>query len=139
MPIWAMTVFLTIILEEEDLLNGYEATPVTGAIVQPSLPRFSLQANQEIHDRIARLCSCEKMKFWGLASIYPHFFAGARSGNTVMNLLICLQRKSGQRRWTIAPVTGVASYPFQQIFLLLIVENTVIAQMGMYIDYFHTI
>ena len=51
-------------IKEEDLLNGYEATPVTGAIVQQSLPRFSLQANQEIHDRIARLCSCEKMKFW---------------------------------------------------------------------------
>lgn len=27
-------------IKEEDLLNGYEATPVTGAIVQPSLPRF---------------------------------------------------------------------------------------------------
>lgn len=60
-------------ITEEDLLKGYENTQVEGAIVQPSLPRFSLRANQEIHDRIARLCRCRKMKFWGLASIYPHF------------------------------------------------------------------
>lgn len=60
-------------ISEEDLLKGYEDTPVTGAIVQPSLPRFSLQANREIHDRIARLCASGSMKFWGLASIYPHF------------------------------------------------------------------
>lgn len=60
-------------ISEEDLLKGYEDTPVAGAIVQPSLPRFSLQANREIHDRIARLCASRKMKFWGVASIYPHF------------------------------------------------------------------
>lgn len=60
-------------ITEEDLLRGYENTPVEGAIVQPSLPRFSLEANREIHDRIAKLCTCKKMKFWGLGSIYPHF------------------------------------------------------------------
>lgn len=60
-------------ISEEDLLNGYENTPVEGAIVQPSLPRYSLQANQEVHDRIAALCSGSRMKFWGMASIYPHF------------------------------------------------------------------
>lgn len=60
-------------ITEENLLKGYENTQVTGAIVQPSLPRFSVQANREIHDRIAGFCMCEKMKFWGLASIYPHF------------------------------------------------------------------
>lgn len=60
-------------ITEEDLLNGYRNTPVDGAIVQPSLPRFSLKANQEIHDRIAAFCQRKNMKFWGMASIYPHF------------------------------------------------------------------
>lgn len=60
-------------ITERDLLKGYEDTQVEGAIVQPSLPRFSLKANQEIHDRIAELCKCKTMKFWGMASIYPHF------------------------------------------------------------------
>lgn len=60
-------------ITEEDLLEGYRGTFVEGAIVQPSLPRFSLKANQEIHDRIARLCENKQMKFWGMASIYPHF------------------------------------------------------------------
>lgn len=60
-------------ITEENLLEGYQGTSVEGAIVQPSLPRFSLKANQEIHDRIFRLCKNRAMKFWGMASIYPHF------------------------------------------------------------------
>lgn len=48
-------------------------TIVQGAIVQPSLPRFSLKANKEIHDRIFEFSKCDKMKIWGMASIYPHF------------------------------------------------------------------
>lgn len=60
-------------ITEKDLLDGYQNTIVRGAIVQPSLPRFSVEANREIHDRIARFCECKEMKIWGMASIYPHF------------------------------------------------------------------
>lgn len=61
-------------ITEKDLLEGYRNTPVKGAIVQPSLPRFSLEANREIHDRIAGFCrECRELKLWGMASIYPHF------------------------------------------------------------------
>lgn len=60
-------------ITEEDLLCGYKNTMVKGAIVQPSLPRFSVEANREIHDRIARFCECSEMQIWGMASIYPHF------------------------------------------------------------------
>lgn len=60
-------------ITEQTLLDGYRDTIVQGAIVQPSLPRFSIEANREIHDRIARFCECKEMKIWGMASIYPHF------------------------------------------------------------------
>lgn len=60
-------------ITEKTLLDGYRGTIVQGAIVQPSLPRFSVEANREIHDRIARFCACTDMKIWGMASIYPHF------------------------------------------------------------------
>ena len=61
------------VITEENLLDGYKDTIVQGAIVQPSLPRFSLKANKEIHDRIFEFSKCDKMKIWGMASIYPHF------------------------------------------------------------------
>ena len=34
------------VITEENLLDGYKDTIVQGAIVQPSLPRFSLKANK---------------------------------------------------------------------------------------------
>lgn len=61
------------VITEKNLLDGYKDTIVQGAIVQPSLPRFSLKANKEIHDRIFEFSKCDKMKIWGMASIYPHF------------------------------------------------------------------
>lgn len=61
-------------ITEQSLLDGYRDTIVSGAIVQPSLPRFYIEANKEIHDRIARFSTeCKEIKIWGMASIYPHF------------------------------------------------------------------
>ena len=59
---------------EEELIAAYQANHVDGAIVQPYLPRIYMEDHRQIHDRIHRLCQESKeVKFWGMASINPHF------------------------------------------------------------------
>lgn len=58
---------------EEELLAFYEKYGVDGAIVQPYLPRIYMEDHREIHDRIYRLTQNKEKRFWGMASINPHF------------------------------------------------------------------
>ena len=58
---------------EKDLINAYKEYDITGAIVQPYLPRIYIEDHKEIHDRIYELTKSTEKKFWGMASINPHF------------------------------------------------------------------
>lgn len=58
---------------EEGLLYYYDKFGVTGAIVQPFISRPYLKDTADIHDRIHRLCLKHPGRFWGMASINPHF------------------------------------------------------------------
>jgi predicted TIM-barrel fold metal-dependent hydrolase len=58
---------------EEDLINAYKEYDITGGIVQPYLPRIYIEDHEAIHDRIYELTKSTEKKFWGMASINPHF------------------------------------------------------------------
>ena len=58
---------------EKDLINAYKEYDITGAIVQPYLPRIYIEDHKAIHDRIYELTKSTEKKFWGMASINPHF------------------------------------------------------------------
>ncbi len=58
---------------EEDLISFYDKYDVDGAVVQPYLPRIYMEDHMAIHDRIYELTKSTKKKFWGMASINPHF------------------------------------------------------------------
>jgi hypothetical protein len=55
------------------LLENYREQGIDGAIVQPFISRPYISDTREIHDRIARLCASKEKRFWGMASINPHF------------------------------------------------------------------
>ena len=57
---------------EEELLHWHERCGVSGAIVQPFVPRPYLEDTAAIHDRIAALCRQHPGRFFGMASINPH-------------------------------------------------------------------
>lgn len=58
---------------EEKLLKYYNKYKVDGAIVQPFINRPYVQDTEEIHDRIYKFCQQYPDRFWGMASINPHF------------------------------------------------------------------
>lgn len=58
---------------EEDLLKAYEKYGIDRAIIQPFICRPYIEDTIEIHDRIHDLCKKYPNKFWGMASINPHF------------------------------------------------------------------
>lgn len=58
---------------EEELLLAHERHGVSGAVVQPFVPRPYLEDARAIHDRIAALCARFPGRFFGMASINPHF------------------------------------------------------------------
>lgn len=60
-------------LTEEELISSYEKNGIDGGIVQPYLPRIYMEEHRKIHDRIYELTQYKKKKFWGMASINPHF------------------------------------------------------------------
>ena len=61
---------------EEELLYWHERCKVTGAIVQPFIPRPYLEDTAAIHDRIHALCIRYPGRFFGMASINPHLRPG---------------------------------------------------------------
>lgn len=60
-------------LTESELIAAYEKYDIDGGIVQPYLPRIYMEDHMTIHDRIYELTKSKKKKFWGMASINPHF------------------------------------------------------------------
>ena len=58
---------------EEQLLDAYKKNGVDGAIIQPYLPRIYMEDHVRIHDRIYEMTKCKEKRFWGMASINPHF------------------------------------------------------------------
>jgi predicted TIM-barrel fold metal-dependent hydrolase len=58
---------------EQDLLRGYDECGVNGAIVQPALCRPYLDDVRAYHDAVADLCVRHPGRFWGMASMPPHF------------------------------------------------------------------
>ena len=58
---------------EADLTAACRQHGIDGAIVQPYLPRIYMQAHREIHDRIFQMTQSTEKRFWGMASINPHF------------------------------------------------------------------
>ena len=59
---------------EKELETAYLKYDVSGAIVQPYLPRIYIEEHKKIHDRIYNLTKSKgPVKYWGMASINPHF------------------------------------------------------------------
>ncbi len=59
--------------DEESLIACYLRPGVDGGLVQPSLPRPYLEDTRAIHDRIHALTKDTRRRWWGMASIDPHF------------------------------------------------------------------
>lgn len=60
-------------VSEQQLIDFYQKYQVDGAIVQPYICRPYLEDTRVIHDRIYRLTKSQEKRFWGMASINPHF------------------------------------------------------------------
>ena len=60
-------------IDENSLLEAYRTYGISGAIVQPYLPRIYMEDHQSIHNRIFDLTKNPDIKIWGMASINPHF------------------------------------------------------------------
>ncbi|SDE46461.1 amidohydrolase family protein [Sporomusa acidovorans] len=58
---------------EEQLIAGYKEHRIDGAIVQPYICRPYLEDTRQIHNRIYELTKSKDKRFWGMASINPHF------------------------------------------------------------------
>lgn len=59
--------------DEETLVECYLRHGIDGGLVQPSLPRPYIEDTRAIHDRIYALTRDTRRKWWGMASIDPHF------------------------------------------------------------------
>lgn len=62
-------------LKENDLLEASDRYGLDISIVQPFIPRPYIEDHMEIHDRIYQLCCRYPGRFYGMASINPHFRA----------------------------------------------------------------
>ncbi|MBP2662210.1 MAG: putative metal-dependent hydrolase of the TIM-barrel fold [Firmicutes bacterium] len=60
---------------EEQLITSYYEHNIHGAIVQPYICRPYLEDTRQIHNRIYELTKNKDKRFWGMASINPHFKA----------------------------------------------------------------
>lgn len=58
---------------EEDLQYYYKKYKIYGAIIQPFISRPYVKDTVDIHDRIYKFCKSSPGRFWGMASINPHF------------------------------------------------------------------
>ena len=63
-------------ITEEELTAYYDEFQIDGGIIQPFIPRPYISEHVKVHDRIAAYCkqAAPKKKFFGMASINPHFF-----------------------------------------------------------------
>lgn len=61
---------------EQELIRYYDKYKVDGAIIQPFINRPYIKDTRQIHNRIFKFCSRFSGRFWGMASINPHFSPG---------------------------------------------------------------
>lgn len=59
---------------EQELLGKFKDYGIDGGIIQPYIPRPYIKDYVEIHDRIHKLTSTNPKRFWGMASMNPHFY-----------------------------------------------------------------
>lgn len=59
--------------DEDTLLSWCEKCGIDYSIIQPSIPRPYLTETAKIHNKIYKLCQKHKNRFFGIASINPHF------------------------------------------------------------------
>lgn len=57
---------------EEEMLEWHERCRISGAVIQPFVPRPYMEDTKAIHDRIAALCRTYPGRYFGMASINPH-------------------------------------------------------------------
>lgn len=66
-----------VVFDEEQsecqLISSYNEYNIDAAIVQPYICRPYVEDTQKIHDRIYELTKNNEKRFWGMASINPHF------------------------------------------------------------------
>lgn len=58
---------------EAELLEFYQKYDVDGGIIQPYICRPYIKDTRAIHDRIAKFTENREKRWWGMASINPHF------------------------------------------------------------------
>lgn len=58
---------------DDTLIYWCDRYEIDHAIIQPSLPRPYIEDTKKIHDEIHVLCQKHKGRFFGMASINPHF------------------------------------------------------------------
>ncbi len=58
---------------EKELIDCYKKYDVDGAIVQPYICKPYIEDTRQIHDRIFEMAKSKEKRFWGMASINPHF------------------------------------------------------------------
>lgn len=58
---------------EDTILNNCMEHNISGAIIQPCITRPYIVDTREAHDRIFRFCGLHPGRFWGMASVNPHF------------------------------------------------------------------
>jgi uncharacterized protein len=57
---------------EQELLEWHGRCHISGAVIQPFIPRPYLEDTRDIHNRIAIFCQNSPGKYFGMASINPH-------------------------------------------------------------------
>jgi predicted TIM-barrel fold metal-dependent hydrolase len=60
-------------ISESELEEAYALNGVDGGIVQPYVCRPYMEDVRAIHDRIAAFAAESSRRWWGMASIFPHF------------------------------------------------------------------
>jgi uncharacterized protein len=60
-------------VDEAELIRCFNLHGIDGGIVQPYICRPYIEDTRAIHDRIQRLTQSREKRFWGMASINPHF------------------------------------------------------------------
>ena len=57
---------------EAELLEWHQRCQITGAVIQPFIPRPYIEDTRKIHDRIAAFCDASPADYFGMISINPH-------------------------------------------------------------------
>lgn len=57
---------------EQELLDIYNRNGISGALIQPNIPRSYMKETREIHDRIHKFIT-NNPTYYGMISINPHF------------------------------------------------------------------